>query len=190
MSIGNPLREDSLGRAYPQLVNEAGNDFEDWKGKDNHGNVRSDDGKIESIGAKNDPEAEGNGSVIAILKRLRTLLGNIVLGAGSALIGKVQIRNVADDANINPLSEETFNQYAAKNNISNVAAITPDDTGDIEAHAIYVGVTGDVKADFKNGGSAIVLKGLTAGVWHKMEVVRVYAADTTATDILGAFEVV
>lgn len=62
----------------------------------------------DSIGATNDTEATGNGSVIGLLKRIRALLGGVVIAAGNALIGKVQIRNTANDADIDPLSETTY----------------------------------------------------------------------------------
>ena len=181
------LQEDGQGRPIPQYQNAAGTGYEAWKGADGHGNVRSADGQIVSIGATTDVEASsGNGSVIALLKRLRTLLGGIVLGAGSALIGKVQIRNTADDANIDPVAEGTFTDYVEKSTISEVAEITPNDTGDLDLIAIYVGSAGNVKVDFKDGGSEILMKNLEAGKWHFMKITRVYDTDTTADDILGA----
>jgi hypothetical protein len=77
------------------------------------------------VGAAADAEAAGNGSVIALLKRLRTLIAGglpaALTGAGSLKvaiaeaivaganrIGKVTIRNSADSADIDPLAESTF----------------------------------------------------------------------------------
>lgn len=52
--------------------------------------IASADGALASIGALADAEATANGSVIAVLKRIRTLLGS-ALPAGSNNIGSVDI---------------------------------------------------------------------------------------------------
>lgn len=72
------LKEDDLGRPSPQYLNEPGTDYEYWKGSNGHGNVRADDGQIFSIGTTTDAESvSGVGSVIGILKRLRTILTSV-----------------------------------------------------------------------------------------------------------------
>lgn len=49
------------------------------------------------------------GSISAKLRAIsRDLAANIVLAAGSVLIGRVQVRNTADSANIDPIAETTF----------------------------------------------------------------------------------
>lgn len=56
------------------------------------------------IGTSADPEAAGNGSVVAVLKKIRALLGGVVLAGGSAVIGKVGLQTGnADVASANPL---------------------------------------------------------------------------------------
>lgn len=54
------------------------------------------DGHSASIGATTDAEATGNGSAIAILKRIRTLLGSTIsvsIGAGTATLGGMMVRD-------------------------------------------------------------------------------------------------
>jgi hypothetical protein len=67
----------------------------------------------------------------------------------------------------------------------NCAAITPSDSGTHNYRAVYVGASGDLTVDFKDGGTNITLVGLAAGVWHGMEITRVYSTGTTATNIVG-----
>ncbi len=71
-------------------------------------NGAATDAKLDaSVGQPVDAEATGNGSVIAILKRIRTLLsGTLVVGlnAGSNVVGKVQLRNPGDTADLGDAS--------------------------------------------------------------------------------------
>lgn len=53
-------------------------------------------------------EVQENPTSNTILGRLKDLLTGIVLAAGSNKIGSINIRNNANDANIDPLSESTF----------------------------------------------------------------------------------
>jgi len=67
------LLEDDLGRPKPQYENQAGTDFEPWKGANGHGNVRSSDGQLVTIGARADSAAADHtvsASVVAVLKAI------------------------------------------------------------------------------------------------------------------------
>ncbi len=67
------LLEDSLGRPKPQYENTAGTDFEAWKGANGHGNVRSSDGQLITVGSKDDSAAADHtvsASVVAVLKAI------------------------------------------------------------------------------------------------------------------------
>jgi hypothetical protein len=70
----------------------------------------------------------------------------------------------------------------------NGAAITPDDANDLSvyAEALYIGVTGDVKVDLINSGTAITFKAHPVG-YLLAGVRRVYATGTTATNILALY---
>ena len=75
------------------------------------------------------------------------------------------------------------------------AAVTPSDTADIPSVStqdgtgnngcvLYVGVAGDVKVTTA-GGDTVVFTGLLAGMFVPVQVLRVWATDTTATDIVA-----
>ncbi len=70
--------------------------------------------------------------------------------------------------------------------IEEMVDITPNDSVDLARpiRSIYVGVSGDVKVNDLVGGTHVIV-GLAAGVWHPCCATRVFATDTTATDILG-----
>lgn len=66
--------------------------------------------------------------------------------------------------------------------------ITPDDSNDLtDIGILYVGTGGNIKVDGIKGGTAIVLKNIPDGTWlNFIRVKKVYATDTTATDIVLA----
>ena len=73
------------------------NKFETTMGREGHIFMASLDGQNDTLGVTDDAEsASGNGTVVAILKRIRTLLGQVVLAAGTAIIGKVGIDQTTD----------------------------------------------------------------------------------------------
>lgn len=67
--------------------------------------------------------------------------------------------------------------------------ITPYDTANLvhPAKGIYVGVTGDIKADMINGDTAVVFKAVPVGVLN-IYVKKIYATGTTATNLVGLKE--
>jgi hypothetical protein len=68
-------------------------------------------------------------------------------------------------------------------------AITPNNSTDLpnNIRAIYVGSAGDIKVDFVDSGSGVVIKNATAGSILPFQVKRVYATGTTATNLVGLF---
>ena len=65
-------------------------------------------------------------------------------------------------------------------------SVTPNDSADIAScRALLVGVAGDVKVTYKNGETDTVY--LAAGMWHGMEVLRVWSTGTTATGIHAGY---
>lgn len=80
-ATGNPIRSAGVYRASPPTVTD-GNVADFLVDTAGRLYVRSIDGQIESIGSISDAETSGNGTLIAISKRIRTLLGG---GLPSAL---------------------------------------------------------------------------------------------------------
>lgn len=99
------------------------------------------------LGAATDDEAEGNGSLIAVTKKNRTLLGQIltklgavVISAGSAIIGKVGIDQTTDGST---------NRVVAKISQANGENVVKLAAGDQ--------VAGKVGIDQANGQNVVVL---------------------------------
>ena len=66
--------------------------------------------------------------------------------------------------------------------------ITPSDTVDLErvTRGLYVGTIGDVKVTMASGNT-VTWVALAAGVIHPLQVRRVFATGTDATDIVAAY---
>lgn len=67
-------------------------------------------------------------------------------------------------------------------------AVTPDNDNDLAKtpRALFIGVGGNVKVADVNGG-ATVFKNLADGSILPVRAVRVYATDTSATDIVALY---
>ena len=67
-------------------------------------------------------------------------------------------------------------------------AITPHDTDElaVTTRALYVGASGNVQVTTL-GGDTVVLVGLAAGMFHPIQVYKVWSTNTTATSIVGCY---
>lgn len=63
-------------------------------------------------------------------------------------------------------------------------AITPHDTNANAAQGLYIGVSGDVAAVTRDRATSVVFKSVPVGIL-RVEVLKVLATGTTATNILG-----
>jgi len=72
--------------------------------------------------------------------------------------------------------------------LGNAAVISPSDTVNLPTvcKAIYVGVTGDVKVDLTQTGTAIVFKAVPVGILP-VQAMRVYSTGTTATNLVALY---
>jgi hypothetical protein len=69
---------------------------------------------------------------------------------------------------------------------ASASAVTTSDSATIPAtSALYIGVSGDVKVDFAGTGT-VTLKAVPVG-FLPVKVVKVYAAGTTATNIIALY---
>lgn len=50
---------------------------------------------------------------------------------------------------------------------------------------VYVGVTGDLDVQFVGDSAQVTLAGLAAGVWHPMQVQKVFATSTASGIVVG-----
>ena len=67
------------------------------------------------------------------------------------------------------------------------AAITTSDSGTIPTtRGVYVGGTGDVKVDMADRGT-VTFVGVAAGTLLPLQVTRVYATGTTATNLVAVY---
>ena len=66
------------------------------------------------------------------------------------------------------------------------AAVTPNDSADLAnvSRALYIGGSGDIKVT-TSGGDTVTLVGVVAGSVIPLRVARVFATDTTASDIVA-----
>lgn len=68
------------------------------------------------------------------------------------------------------------------------AAITPDNNGNFNPNyrAIYCGQKGDIKVDLVNGDT-VTFQNVQSGTWLPVEVTRVYATGTSASNLVGVY---
>ena len=79
-----------------------------------------------------------------------------------------------------------------KSQVGRAAAVTPSNTVDIPAITggtnngcvLYIGGYGDVKVDTV-GGDTVTFVGVLGGTFFPVQVMRVYATGTTATNIVA-----
>lgn len=68
-------------------------------------------------------------------------------------------------------------------------AVVPSDGADLArgiAKGIYVGVAGNLRVTLA-GGDTVTFTGIAAGTVHPLAVKRVFATQTTATDIVAVY---
>ena len=64
-------------------------------------------------------------------------------------------------------------------------SITPSDVNDIpKIRGIYIGGAGHLDVTFANG-SRVTLTNVAVGMTHEWQIIKVWAAGTTATGIVG-----
>ncbi len=69
-----------------------------------------------------------------------------------------------------------------------LVAITPSDTNNLSgtARGFLVGVGGDVVA-VDTYGDAVTLKNLASGAYYPIQILRINATNTTATDLVALY---
>jgi hypothetical protein len=83
------------------------------------------------------------------------------------------------------VSEE--NPMPTKSGATGAAPITPNDTTDIATtKGVYVGGSGNLTAIMSNGDTVTFI-GMSAGMIHPLEVTRILATGTTATNLVAVY---
>lgn len=67
----------------------------------------------------------------------------------------------------------------------NAATVTPSDSTVLNARALYIGGTGDLAVIPIGNSSPVTFVGVPAGVVLPLQVTKVMATNTTATDIVA-----
>lgn len=69
------------------------------------------------------------------------------------------------------------------------SAITPSDVTVFAqpTRGLYIGGSGNITVEMADGGTSVLFVGLMSGIVYPFQVTRVYAAGTTATNIVGLF---
>lgn len=68
-----------------------------------------------------------------------------------------------------------------------VAVVNSDSTVLETTRALHIGTGGDVAVVFTDGGGAVTLKNVASGQVLPVQVVKVMAANTTATNIVALY---
>lgn len=79
-----------------------------------------------------------------------------------------------------------FSDGNKRNPAYGATAVVPNDSADLAkpARALYVGVSGDISVDTWAGDQAVLFKNVPVG-FFPVCVIRVYATNTTATNIVA-----
>ena len=131
----------------------------------------------------------------AKLEEVRTLL-NSLDGKGFATETTLDTKLSSLETKLNTLLSsqdpinDKLNVQQSGTKASNAVTITPDNDiilATIPTAGIYLGGVGDIKVDM-HGGSTTTLVGLKAGVVYPFKITKIYATDTTATDIVAVYD--
>jgi len=84
---------------------------------------------------------------------------------------------------------EPGNQFETTISIRNIAAITPSNTVDLPnpTKAIYVSATSTLVVDTIGGQTGVTISSLAGGIWHPIQITRVYVTGTSASGLLGSW---
>ncbi|MEZ4714299.1 MAG: hypothetical protein R3A44_44375 [Caldilineaceae bacterium] len=68
------------------------------------------------------------------------------------------------------------------------AAVTPNDSADLTEvpRALYIGTAGDLVVKLVDDASSVTFPNMPVG-WHPIRPARVYATNTTASDIVAVY---
>ncbi len=203
------IKTDSTGNPVPQHFNPTADDFDPAYGR--NGAMR-----VEIYGPDGDPISTASSKLAVRASEIETLLTAIsgyvdglegkdyatqaTLAAILTQLGTTGLKKIIDalPAGANILGKVGIDQTTPgttnavsipDGSVKNAFTITPHDTNNLTqtTTALFVGGDGNIKVNLAGTGTAITFKGLMAGVFYPIRATRVYATDTTATDIVGVY---
>lgn len=144
---------DDGGLPKPQYESEDGTTFEPLKGRGGAMFVRTTDGSNEALGSKSDQEAtSGDGSVIALLKALRTHLSSMI----------TTITNIWNKVNTLPSATDTIKVDIQNSSIDTTTTIN----GTVDVNATIVAplpASNNLIGRVDNIGSAALTNNMIVG---------------------------
>ena len=143
------IREDS-GLPKPQYEKEDGSGFEALKGKSGAMFVYSKDGHNEALGSKTDTEAaSGDGSLIALVKNLRTRLASLEARLSSGI-------NVGNFPTTQQVSGTvSVSNFPATQNVNVQNQVSVNDSTPIKVHLAGTNEKVAVRAAVVNAGTSL-----------------------------------
>jgi len=137
-------------------------------------------------------EASALGLLRGLLAALQAQAGDTNLGDLAALLTALGQKDFATQTTLVALLSKMDTLQEQIDNLqfpANAEPVTPSDTEDLfnVARGIWVGGAGDVKVDLETGGTAIVFSNVPSGTILPIRVKRVYATDTTATNLVALY---
>jgi hypothetical protein len=137
-------------------------------------------------------EASALGLLRGLLAALQAQAGDTNLGDLAALLTAISGKDFATQTTLAAVLSKMDTLQEQIDNLqfpANAEPVTPSDTEDLfnVARGIWVGGAGDVKVDLETGGTAIVFSNVPSGTILPIRVKRVYATDTTATNLVALY---
>lgn len=87
------------------------------------------------------------------------------------------------------LTTELGDGFERTISIRNIVSITTNDSVNLTnaTKAIYVPSTATLKVDTVGGQTGVTITGLAAGIWHPIQVTKIYATGSSISSLLGSW---
>jgi len=159
---------------------------------DNGGTLSIDDGGgaitvdgtvTANLSATDNAVLDSIDSDTSAIKTAVEIIDNAISGS------EMQVDIVSDGAGLaTSANQSTANTHLGNLFYDTALAVTPSDVADLSGepyYAVWVGTGGDLKVDMADGGAAVILSNCASGQLIPIMVERIYATDTTASNIIA-----
>ena len=150
---------------------------------DDGGGALTVDGTVTAnLSATDNAVLDSIDSDTSAIKTAVEIIDNAISGS------EMQVDIVADGAGLaTSANQSTTNTHLGNLFYDTALAVTPSDGSDLSGepyYAVWVGTGGDLKVDMADGGAAVTLSNCASGQLIPIMVERIYATDTTASNII------